>query len=89
MFVGYGNSAGNALYSAWAGSLEGPVARCWPAARGQGPPERIGSCRRCRGVRKYLRVAASYWSATLAGMRPRSLTGRPVALAQARMPALR
>jgi hypothetical protein len=33
------------------------------------------------GVRKGLLVVASYWSTTLAGMPPRSLTARPVALA--------
>jgi hypothetical protein len=41
------------------------------------------------GVRNGLVVVASYWSTTLAGMRPRSLTARPVALAHARMSALR
>jgi len=34
-------------------------------------------------------VAASYCPATLAGMRPRSLTGMPWAFAHARMPPLR
>ncbi len=34
-------------------------------------------------------VAASYCPATLAGMRPRELTGMPWAFAHARMPPLR
>src|SRR6266487_3887306 len=34
-------------------------------------------------------VAAWYWAATLAGMRPRSLTGMPLAFAHARISALR
>jgi hypothetical protein len=57
-----------------------------------------GSRRGCSGLRAeaarsaesagYL-VAASYCSATLAGMRPRSLTGMPWAFAHARMSPLR
>jgi hypothetical protein len=51
--------------------------------------QRPGASTRAAGVRNGLLVVASYWLTTLAGMRPRSLTARPVALAHARMSTLR